>query len=70
MSILSILESLISMLTALMLFLGSSSVPNVNPGEYFIDTETVQTIFDEGDFKWVNMISSFHLLVMTQTREL
>ena len=51
MSIFSILESLISMLTALMLFLGSTSVPNVNPGEYFVDTETVQTIFDEGEFK-------------------
>ena len=52
MSIISILESLIAMLTALLVVLGSTpSVPGGNVGDYFIDTETVQVEFDEGEFK-------------------
>ncbi len=51
MSIISILESLIAMLTALMVVLGSTSTPGANTGDYFVDTKTVQIEFDEGEFK-------------------
>ena len=51
MSLINILESLIAMLTALMVVLGSTSIPNINSGEYFPDTERIQVVYDEGEFK-------------------
>lgn len=51
MSLINILESLIAMLTTLMVVLGSTSIPNVNSGEYFPDTERIQVEYDEGEFK-------------------